>query len=189
MKQINRKVILIIILVIVFIIIILLSNFSLIKLKKSSMYKSTIDKNNIFANKEEKAIFSSSIVGYLTIESIGVKDYIVKSGVEDEILKTNIGHFSNTAIFNGNVCLAAHNYSIKTSNLFRDINKLDSNDVIIYETLFGKRKYEVYQIDEIKSTDFSVLENTDENIITLITCIGNNKDIRLCVKAKEIKEE
>ena len=188
MNQVKRIVISIIILILVFIIIVLISKLSLLNSSKNSIYQSNIDKNNILINKEYKKTYSSNIVGSLTIEKIGIKDYIVKHGVEDEILKANIGNFSNTSIFNGNVCLAAHNYSIKTSNLFRDINKLEISDVITYETLYGKREYKVYKKYEIKSTDFSILENTNENIITLITCIGNNKDIRLCVKAKEIKE-
>ena len=40
-------------------------------------------------------------------------------------------------------------------------------------------------IEIIKSTNWSYLENTAENKITLITCIENKPDERLCVQAIE----
>ena len=43
----------------------------------------------------------------------------------------------------------------------------------------------VEEIKEIKSTDWSIITQTSENIITLITCIKNKPNLRLCVKAVE----
>ena len=132
---------------------------------------------------------TKEMVGYLTIEKINIYNEVIKEGTQDNILKNNIGHFSNTSRFNGNVCIAAHNYGIRNSNLFKDLDKLKIGDIITYKTDYGQKKYKVSKITEIKSTDFSVLDNTNENIITLITCIKTRKDIRLCVKANELKEE
>ena len=58
--------------------------------------------------------------------------------------------------------------------------------MIVYVTRWGERKYIVYSITKIKETDWSSIEDTDTNMITLITCIKNNKNKRLCVKAVEI---
>ena len=46
--------------------------------------------------------------------------------------------------------------------------------------------YTVYNTKEIDSTDWSVTLETSENIITLITCISNKPEKRLCVQAKAI---
>lgn len=190
MKLAKRIIIAIIIVIIVYIIIFLLlysrSNNSI----KLQIFDSNIVENgSVLLKEEKKKIYSEEIVGYLTINNIGMEEYSVKSGVDKETLKDSIGHFSNTSIFDGNVCLAAHNYSIENSNLFRDINKLSIGDSIIYETKFEKREYKIYKIYQVQSTDFSILENTKDNILTLVTCIDSNKDIRLCIKALEFKEE
>ena len=37
----------------------------------------------------------------------------------------------------------------------------------------------------IKDTDIDVLENTEENILTLITCVENEPNYRRCVQAEE----
>jgi len=39
----------------------------------------------------------------------------------------------------------------------------------------------------IYETDWSMIENTEDNRITLITCVENREEYRLCVQAKEIK--
>lgn len=57
-----------------------------------------------------------------------------------------------------------------------------------------KYKYEnfekVYFIDKIeiiRNTDWSYLENTKENKITLITCVENEPNLRRCVQGIEKK--
>ena len=54
----------------------------------------------------------------------------------------------------------------------------------------GKEKnYKVSKISIIKDTDWSMLENTEENELTLITCVENEPEYRRCVKAEEIRKE
>ena len=81
--------------------------------------------------------------------------------------------------------LASHNRS-RYAHYFERINELQNGDEIIYKTKLGTKKYAVYENKVIESTDWSVIENTKENIITLITCVKNNQAKRLCVRAKEI---
>ena len=45
--------------------------------------------------------------------------------------------------------------------------------------------YEIDTIEIIEDTDWSYLENSAENKLTLITCIANKKEQRLCVQATE----
>ena len=56
----------------------------------------------------------------------------------------------------------------------------------IYACALGYKKYKVSDIKQIEDTDISVLENTQDNMITLITCVKNVPSKRLCVQAKEI---
>ena len=52
----------------------------------------------------------------------------------------------------------------------------------------GERRYKVTDILEIESTDWSKIEDTKENKITLITCVVNKPELRLCVQGEETKE-
>ena len=49
----------------------------------------------------------------------------------------------------------------------------------------GERRYEVFESKIIKETNVEVLENTEENTITLITCEKGKRDYRRCVIGKE----
>ena len=48
-----------------------------------------------------------------------------------------------------------------------------------------QKLYVVDKIEIIKNTDWSFLENTSENKITLITCVDGKPENRLCVQAIE----
>lgn len=139
---------------------------------------------------EEKELFSvekisqdGNVLGKIKIPAIGVEAPI-KEGTTADILKQSVGHFSNTSYWNGNVALASHNRGTY-AHYFANINNLNINDEIIYQTKLGTRIYVVNKIDQISEEDLSVLDNTEENIITLITCIKNKPNLRLCVKAVE----
>ena len=112
----------------------------------------------------------------------------IEEGTTSNILLESIGHFDSTSIYKGNVGLAAHNRGYK-NNYFSNINKLNIDDEIIYKCVYGIRKYKVDIIEKIDSYDWSYLENTKENRITLVTCINDKPNFRLCVSAKEVKEE
>ena len=87
-----------------------------------------------------------------------------------------------TAKYDGNVGLAAHNRGNKYS-YFARINELEPGDEIVYTTKYGERKYIVDTKKEILETDWSNLEGTSDNRLTLITCIKNKVNQRLCVQA------
>ncbi len=120
----------------------------------------------------------------LKIPKINLKA-LISEGTEDEVLCNYIGHFSNTGILNGNIGLAAHNRGYE-KNYFKDLKELEINDEIIYEYKNNKKIYKINKIEEINSDDWSLLNISRENKITLITCIENEPDKRLCVQAVEI---
>ena len=125
--------------------------------------------------------FEEDLIGSLKIEKINLNG-TVKEGRTNEILRDYIGHIEETAKYDGNVGLAAHNRGNKYS-YFARINELEPGDEIVYTTKYGERKYIVDTKKEILETDWSNLEGTSDNRLTLITCIKNKVNQRLCVQA------
>lgn len=145
----------------------------------------TTDKEfeNIIYNNQEN-IQDDSVLGILVIEKIGL-NATVKEGTTDEVLENYIGHIEKTATYDGNVGLAGHNRGYEKS-YFARINELENGDIIKYKTKFYDRTYIVDNIQVIYDTDWSILESTEENKLTLITCIANKRNQRLCVQATEV---
>ena len=130
-------------------------------------------------------IIDESILGILTIEKIGLKAK-VKEGSTQDILMEYIGHMPETAKYEGNIGLAAHNRGTKYS-YFARLNELEKGDKVIYKTKFYERTYIVTKKKVIYDTDWSDLQTTKDNRITMITCIANKPNQRLCVQAVEEK--
>lgn len=126
---------------------------------------------------------NENIIGKLIIPKIDLEAPI-QEGTSQKVLRFAIGHFENSSFFDGNVALAAHNRG-NITNYFENINKLTFDDEIIYITRMGERRYRVCEIKEIEETDWSVISNSDNNMITLITCINNKPEFRLCVQGIE----
>ncbi len=103
-------------------------------------------------------------------------------GTSSDILNKYIGHFEETQRENGNVVLAAHNRGYKV-NYFQRLKELETGDIVFYTYLGSKRKYVINEKNIIKDTDVNVLQNTEDNIITLITCVENMPELRRCIKA------
>ncbi len=101
-----------------------------------------------------------------------------------DILNDYVGHFEDTSKEKGNIGLAGHNRGYK-NNYFEKLNKLKKGDEIKYKYNNFEKTYLIEKIETIKNTNWSYLENTKENKITLITCIENKPDLRLCVQAIE----
>lgn len=137
--------------------------------------------NVVYESREE---INEDIIGILEIKKINLKA-TVKEGSTSEVLKDYIGHIEQTPKYEGNIGLAAHNRGYEHS-YFARLNELEVGDTVEYRTKFYKREYRVQSINTIYETDLSVLENTDTNMLTMVTCITNKRNQRLCVKAIEI---
>lgn len=145
----------------------------------------SLEKQNSVENNIEEKIEDSKddTLGTLHIEKINL-NAPVKQGSTPEILKSYVGHIEETAIYDGNIGLAAHNRGNEYS-YFARLKELKKGDEIIYESSYGTRKYIVQTSQTILETDWSFLKNSTENKITLITCIANRPNQRLCVQAIE----
>ena len=122
---------------------------------------------------------------YLEIPTIKLKANIAE-GTTKEVLDKFIGHFEESQHWIGNVCLAAHNRGYE-NNYFAEAKKLKKDDKIIYYYKGSSREYLVEKNDIIQDTDLSCLEDTEDNTITLITCVENEENYRRCIKAIESK--
>ena len=120
---------------------------------------------------------------YIEIPSINLKAPIAE-GTDIDTLNTKVGHFNETDKTVGNVGLAAHNRGYKY-NYFEKLKKLKINDEIIYKYENFEKKYLITKIEIIKNTDWSYLDKTEKNKITLITCVENEPQYRRCVQAEE----
>lgn len=156
-----------------------------IELKEDVLNKEENMENDEEKEENEQINYNNEqIIGILQIQKIGLNAK-VKEGSSEEILENYIGHIEETSKFYGNVGLAAHNRGAK-NNYFENLDKLSIGDKIAYKTSDGRKNYKVYRISEILDTDWSKFENTQENKLTLITCVKNKINVRLCVQAREV---
>lgn len=126
--------------------------------------------------------------GHLATLSIPSIDLSVKvyEGTGDSSLAKGVGHFENTSIWDGNVCLAGHNRGVNT--YFGKIHTLNPGNTIQLTTKLGTRTYQVKSVQKIASTQVSVLDATVQNQLTLITCVANEPNYRWCVIATQVKQ-
>ncbi len=136
---------------------------------------------------EQKEIKHNDSIGTLTIPDILLDNAPIKESVELSTLSEAIGHFTSTSLYSGNVGLASHNGGGK-GDYFKNLNKVKEGSEIYYQTDFGVRRYIVKTIAIIDETDWSYLQETEDNRITLITCVKGQKSKRLCVQALESEE-
>ncbi|MBR0519534.1 class D sortase [bacterium] len=121
-----------------------------------------------------------NIIGYITIEKIGLEKAPIADGTDLTTINSYVGHFKESSYLDGNVCLCSHNRGGKGA-YFGRLKELQQGDVITYITKYETKQYEVKEVKTIEETDFSVIEGTEENQITLLTCVENVENLRLCV--------
>lgn len=147
-----------------------------ILLKKNSFQIHYIIQEEKFENSE---MMEESYVWKIEIPIIDLCAEIV-DGIEDEVLNCYVGHFPTTGYYKSNIALAAHNRGYPV-NYFENIKYLEYGDEIFYYYHNIELKFIVLDLKIIKDTQVEVLENTNDDIITLITCVENEPEYRRCV--------
>ena len=112
----------------------------------------------------------------------------ISEGTTKGVLNQYVGHFERTSKENGNIGLAAHNRGYDV-NYFKDLKLLKEGDEIKYKHNEFEKIYEVEKCRIIKDTEWKYLEETEENMLTLITCVENQPEYRRCIQAIEKEEE
>ena len=123
---------------------------------------------------------SDGSIGTLKIPEIGLT-VTAYDGDTFTAMKKGVGHLASTSCWNGNIGLVGHNRG--TNDYFGKLKKLDIGDEMTYTTKLGTRTYVVKSITKIADTDWSKLQYTSDNRLTLITCVEDVPDQRLCVQA------
>ena len=113
---------------------------------------------------------SSNIIGILSIPKLDL-NVGIGEGVDNETLKYSVGHFSDTAMpgQKGNFCVIGHR-SYTYGGFFNRLDEIEENDEIIVEYNGKEFKYKVTEIKVVKPEEVSVLNQSEEEEITLITC-------------------
>ena len=137
----------------------------------------------LFTEVTNDLYYKNGALGRLEIPALDLSVRIYQ-GTDSKTLAKGIGHFKNTSIWNGNVCLAAHNRG--ANSYFGQIHTLDIGDKITLTTRLGTRTYKVTDVSKVSETDRGGLADSGENMLTLYTCVRNQRDQRWCVTAAEV---
>lgn len=122
-------------------------------------------------------------IGTLKIPSLNI-NMKVWEGETNASMAKGLGHYSSTSGWDGNVGICGHNRGAKYN--IGSIRNLEIGDTITYSTVYGTRTYAVILVMTISDSDWSYLQATADNRITITTCLANQPSKRVCVQAVEV---
>ena len=132
----------------------------------------------------EPLYYSDGSIGTIYVKRTG-KTIQIYEGENLENLKKGAGHFAMTSTWDGNVALCGHNRG--KYPYFGFVKDLQIGDRIVYTTLYGSRIYEVFSKEQISEYDYSKLNWSSENLLTLITCVQGISELRESVQLREVR--
>jgi sortase A len=118
------------------------------------------------AERIDVAGVSRTPLGRIEISSIGIAAMILE-GTDARTLRRAVGHIPGTPLpgQRGNVAITGHR-----DTFFRPLRNIRKNDEIKLTTLTGSYRYWVDSIKVVEAEDMEVLDNSDDAILTLVTC-------------------
>lgn len=136
-----------------------------------------------FTELDNIRLLSNGAIGKISIPALKIKNYYVWEDTTSASMNKGVGHFTSTSVWDGNVGVAGHNRGAKY--VIGAIKDLEPGDTITYTTSQGTRTYEVATVTKIKNDDWSYLEATSDNRITLVTCVAGDSSHRWCIQGIE----
>ena len=127
---------------------------------------------------------SDGSIGTVKIPSLGITRKVWE-GETTASMSKGMGHYSATSAWDGNVGVCGHNRG--ATYAIGSIKNLKRGDTVTYTTIYGTRTYAVSSVETIANTDWSRLQATSDNRITLTTCLANQPEKRVCVQAVEVR--
>ena len=119
------------------------------------------------------SIDGSDIMGYITIDKIGVR-LPIHHGTEESVLQTAIGHLEWSSLPVGGEsshCIVSGHRGLPSARLFTDLDKMQEGDIF---TLSVLDRVFTYQVDQISTVLPNELENLQiepgKDYCTLVTC-------------------
>lgn len=136
-------------------------DFPLVEYKKITGYDNLLDING------------SGMIGYITIDKIGIKIPIYH-GTSSTVLNTAVGHLKGTSLPIGgkstHSVLSAHS-GLPSSKLFTNLNRLEIGDLFTITVIDRELTYQIDKIIVVEPTDTSNLKIEENNdYVTLVTC-------------------
>ena len=122
-------------------------------------------------------------IGTLKIPSLNINMKVWEGETRASMAK-GLGHYSSTSGWDGNIGVCGHNRGAKYN--IGSIRNLEIGDTITYSTVYGTRTYAVILVKTISDSDWSYLQATADNRITITTCLANQPSKRVCVQAVEV---
>jgi LPXTG-site transpeptidase (sortase) family protein len=122
-------------------------------------------------------------IGTLKIPSLNINMKVWEGETRASMAK-GLGHYSSTSGWDGNIGICGHNRGAKYN--IGSIRNLEIGDNITYSTVYGTRTYAVILVKTISDSDWSYLQATADNRITITTCLANQPSKRVCVQAEEV---
>ena len=101
--------------------------------------------------------YSGGYLGTLKIPELNLSVKVYE-GTANSVLKKGVGHFKDTSIWNGNVCLAAHNRG--ANDYFGEIHNLNYGDTIKLTTKKGTRTYRVFNVEKISVNEIESMRKS-----------------------------
>ena len=122
-------------------------------------------------------------IGTLKIPSLNINMKVWEGETRASMAK-GLGHYRSTSGWDGNIGVCGHNRGAKYN--IGSIRNLEIGDNITYSTVYGTRTYAVILVKTISDSDWSYLQATADNRITITTCLADRPSKRVCVQAVEV---
>ena len=132
----------------------------------------------------EGMAYKDGHIGTIKIPSLKINMKLWE-GETNASMKKGLGHYDSTSAWDGNVGVCGHNRGTKYA--IGSIKDLKQGDTITYTTVYGTRTYAVTLVKIISNTDWSYLQATSDNRITLTTCLADHPESRVVVQAVEVR--
>lgn len=132
----------------------------------------------------EGMAYKDGSIGTLSIPKLKINVKVWEGETTANMAK-GVAHYSSTSGWAGNVGLCGHNRGAKYN--IGVIKDLVAGDTITYTTLYGTRTYQVTMVKIIDNNDWSYLQSTVDNRITITTCLAGRPESRVMVQAVEVK--
>jgi sortase A len=109
---------------------------------------------------------ADALVGRIEVARIGLSAMVVE-GTTANALSHAAGHIESTGMPGGpgNVGIAAHR-----DTFFRPLRNIRKNDIITLTTVTAEYRYRVVSTKVVNPDDVSVLNPSEDEILTLVTC-------------------
>ncbi|WP_310602369.1 class D sortase [Anaerosporobacter sp.] len=137
---------------------------------------------------ENTLVMDENLIGIMSIDKLDLTVAIAE-GTTNKAMKYSIGHFEETSLpgEEGNACFIGHR-SYAFGQYFNRLDELEIGDRIEILTVADTLVYEVVESFVVNPEDVWVLEQTETEMITLITCTPVRiATHRLIVRAERVR--